>query len=313
MGNFALPPPLDANATTMIMEPPERGEGNWVGAPCVHRHKGRTFLTVRERNPDERGHTIVIYERDSIETYTERVRITAAELGVTSIERPALTTDPDSGKFKLYLPVDAHRNCWHIQKLADVDELAAFDPATARDVLRPEAGHTDRSTVKDPYVITTGGKYYMFYAGSDGHSTRAHLAMSIDGDTWSRRDEPVLNSQFWHDERTRISCVVPAPDAPVWYVFYDGSGRTDYGSTWNLRTGLAISPDLRACEDTSPQGPIISAPTANNRLAPQTFATCRYMDVLLTDNGWDVYFEMARDDGSFALYYQQLTSERFRT
>lgn len=313
MTNFATPPPIDSATATRIMEPPDHGEGNWIGAPCVHRHEGRTFLAVRERNPDDRGHTIVIYEREAIETYTECVRITATDLNVTSIERPALTTDPHSKKLKLYVPVDAHRNCWHIQKLADVDRPAAFDPDTAHDVLRPESGNTDRSTVKDPYIITTGGKYYMFYAGSDGDSTRAHLATSVDGVTWSRRDEPIIHSQFWHDVRTRVSCVVPAPDAPIWYVFYDGSGRTDYGSTWNLRTGLAISPDLQTFEDTSPYGPVISAPTADHQLAPQTFATCRYMDVLQTDDGWDVYLEMARDDGSFALYHQRLTAERFRS
>jgi len=313
MANYAPPPPLDAAAASMIMEPPEQGEGNWIGAPCVHRHDDTTYLAVRERNPDDRGHAIAIYEREALDAYTERIRITATELGVTSIERPALTTDPDSGNLKLYLPVDAHRNCWHIEKLADAEDPAAFDPTTAHDVVRPASGHTDRSTVKDPYVITTGGKYYMFYAGSDGDSTRAHLATSIDGETWTRRDDPIVHSQFWHDERTRVSCVVPAPDAPIWYVFYDGSGRTDYGSTWNLRTGLAISADLRTFEDTSPQGPIVSAPTADHRLAPQSFATCRYMDVLLTDDGWDVFFEMAREDGSFALYHQRLTEAQFRS
>lgn len=313
MANYAEPPSLDTADASVVMTPADRGEGNWVGAPCVHRHRGVTYLAVRERNPDDRGHAVAIYERDGAGAFTERCRITATDLDSTSIERPALTTDPDTGSLKLYLPVDAHRNCWHVQKLADVDDPEQFDPETAYDVLRPESGHTDRSTVKDPYVITTGGRFYMFYAGSDGDSTRAHLATSVDGETWTRRDEPILDSQFWHDERTRVSCVVPAPDAPVWYVFYDGSGRTDYGSTWNLRTGLAISPDLRSFVDTTPRGPIYSAPTADHRLAPQTFATCRYLDVLPGDDGWDVFYEMARDDGSFALYRQRFDPESRRT
>lgn len=305
MANYARPPDLDTSARSTIMTPAGTGEGNWVGAPCVHRHEDRTFLAVRERNPDDRGHAVVVYEQSGDE-YEEQARITADALNVTSIERPALTTDPDSDQFKLYLPIDAHRNCWHIQKLEDVDDPADFDPSTARDVLRPKSGHTDRSTVKDPVIITIGGRYFMFYAGSDGQTTHAHLATSVDGETWTRRDEPILYSQHWHDERTRVSCVVPAPDAPVWYVFYDGSGRTDYGSTWNLRTGLAISPDLQTFVDTSPKGPIYSSSTAEHRLAPQTFATCRYMDVLRNDAGWDVYLEVAREDGSFVLAHQRL-------
>lgn len=305
MANYASPPTIDTSALSTLMTPDGTGEGHWIGAPSAHYYHGRTLLAVRERTPEERGHTVGIYERIDGE-YQERSRIAAADLNVRSIERPALTTDPDSGQLKLYVPVDKHRNCWHIEKLDDVDDPEAFDPGTARRVLAPDAGSADRATVKDPVVITTGGQYYMFYAGNDGNTTTANLATSIDGESWTRREEPILHSQYWHDERTRVSCVVPACDAPVWYVFYGGSGRTDYGSTWNLRTGVAITPDLRSFVDTTPHGPVYSAPTGEQRLAPQSFATCRYMDILPNGDEWEVFLEVAREDGSFVLAHDQI-------
>jgi hypothetical protein len=310
MTGFARAPPFEPAAATTILEPAAPGEGYWTGAPCVLDHDGTTYLAVRERVPDARGRAVTIYERTGETDYETVTRITADDLGVVSVERPALVSDPDTGALKLYLPVDHGANQWTIQKVADVDEPSAFDPSTARDVLRPAPGGSDRATVKDPYIVTVGGRYYMFYSGNDATSEQAHLATSVDGETWTRApDNPIVERQYWHDHHTRVSCVVPAPDAPVWLVFYEGSGLTDEGRTWNLRTGLAISHDLREFTDTSPDGPVYQAPTSEARTGVDTFATCRYLDVLPGPDGWELFAEVARADGSFDLRWQRVEPE----
>lgn len=307
MASYATPPQFDPGEAATLFTPAEEAEGNWVGAPCVHERDGETYLAVRERTPDERGRAVVVYRRTGETSFEEVHRLTADDLGVVSVERPALVTDPDTGDAKLYLPVDHGANEWTIQKLADAASPDEFDPATARDVLGPEARGSDRSSVKDPYVVVLGGRYFMFYAGSDGRSEQAHLATSVDGDTWRRHpNNPVLERQYWHDHHTRVSCAVPAPDAPAWLVFYDGSGLTDEGRTWNLRTGVAVSPDLERLVDTTPNGPRYAAPTADGT-GVDTFGTCRYLDVLPDDDGWEVFAEVAREDGAFELRYQQVS------
>lgn len=303
MRQYANLPDVNVGDAETLFEPDTGTEGYWVGAPCIHAHGNTTYLAVRYRTPDVRGHRVSIYERRApAESFEHCTDVTADDLGVVSIERASLATDPDTGDLELYLPVDHGENDWTIQKLADAPTPEAFDPATAHDVLRPEPGTTDAATVKDPFVLTVGGRYYMFYAGHDGHSEQAHLATSVDGENWTRADaNPLVGRQYWHDHHTRISTVIPAPDAPAWLVFYEGSGRTDYGNTWNLRTGLAVSHDLRSAVDTSPHGPWLSAPTADARTGVSTFATCRYLDVLERDGAWELFFEVARDDGAFEL------------
>ncbi len=302
MTRYAAPPAIDFGDAETVLEPDETGAGHWVGAPCVHRHRGATYLAVRKRDPDRRGHAVTIYERSGPGDLEARATLTADELDVVSVERAALTTNPRTGDLQLYLPVDRGANDWVVRKLRDASRPEAFDPDSARDVLRPRSGTSDASTVKDPVVLTVSGRYYMFYAGHDGASEQAHLATSVDGETWERHSaNPVLPRAHWHDHHTRVSCVVPAPDAPGWLVFYDGSGSTDAGKTWNLRTGVAAAPSLERVEDTSPDGPRYAAPTADAATGVTGFATCRYVDVLPGDGEWTVFAEVAREDESFEL------------
>lgn len=302
MGEYAKFPDVDTADATTVLEPEASGEGNWVGAPCVVRHDGLVYLAVRERTPEERGRAVTIYERPEPDDLTEVTTITADQLGVVSVERPALVPDSETGAVDLFLPVDTGAGDWEIRKLAPADTPAEFDPATARTVVAPEAGGSDSAGAKDPHVLTLGGRYYMFYSGHDGVSEQAHLATSADGETWTKSPaNPSLGRQFWHDHHTRISCVVPAPDAPVWLVFYEGSGRADYGNTWNLRTGMGVSHDLETVADATTSGPRLSAPTADRRTGVEAFATCRYLDVLEREDGWEVFVEVAREDGSFEL------------
>jgi hypothetical protein len=299
---YAGLPSADLARAETVFEPPGRSEGHWVGAPCVHRHGGATYLAVRWRSPERRGYAVTIHERTGPNAIEERARLTADDLGVVSVERPALATDPRSGALKLYLPVEHGENDWTIRKLDDAESPSGFDPTTARDVLVPRPGSSNGETVKDPCVVTLGGRYYMFYAGHDGTSERAHLATSADGESWNRVDHnPVLGREGWHDHHTRVSCVVPAPDAPVWLVYYDGSGADDYGATWNLRTGVAVAHDIARPVDATPDRPALSSPAADRAVGLDGFGTCRYADVLVGEGDRELFVEVARSDGAFEL------------
>ncbi|MFB6126220.1 MAG: hypothetical protein ABEJ79_02820 [Halolamina sp.] len=245
---------------------------------------------------------MAVYEYGAGGELDELNSITAADLGVVSIERMALCTNPSTGKLQCYLPVDRGGNDWVIQKLADARSPEALDPETARTVLTSDPGTSDAGTVKDPVIVTVGGRYFMFYAGFDGLSEQAHLATSRNGETWTKHEaNPIIPRGAWHDYHVRVSAVVPAPDAPVWLVFYDGSGVSDHGRTWNLRTGVAVSPDLERITDTSHDGPQYSGPTADRPTGVNEFAACRYLDVRRTGETWELLAEVAQADESFEL------------
>ena len=293
-------PAMEPAAGTTLFAPTCLSTGNWVGAPCVHDHDGRTYLAIRVRNPNRRGYAIRIYERADQDSFEQVAQLHAGDLGGTSVERPALATDHETGKLKLYVPVDHQSDDWRIRKLADVADPSALDPATATDVLEPGSDGTDAVTVKDPYVMVDDSRYYMFYAGHSGEREQAHLAVSDDGETWERSPaNPILESQGWHDHHTRISCAVATDDG--WTIFYDGSGREDFGRTWNLRTGIARGDDLAALTDLTPTAPAFAAPTADCPTKLARYATCRYLDVLVRDDHWEVFAEVAREDEAFEL------------
>lgn len=304
MTAYGALPGIDPSRAETVFEPPGSGEGHWIGAPSTLVLDGTTYLAVRERTPEARGRAVSIYRRRDGD-YESVVRITAEELGVASVERPSMVVDPRTDEVKLYVPVEHGENEWTIQKTADASTPEAVDPSTAHDVLVPDPGATDRETVKDPHVVTVAGRYYLYYAGHDGRSEQGHLAMSTDGETWERSGaNPILARGGWHDHHTRVSRVVPAPDAPVWLVFYEGSGVNDYGRTWNLRTGLGLTHDLETIVDATPTRPAYSARGPGGSTPADNFDTCRYLDVIERDDEWEVFFEVARTDGAFELRRQ---------
>lgn len=294
-------PPMDPGAGTTLFAPDRPEIGHWRGAPCVHVQDGRTYVAIRERDPRRRGYAVVIYEWLARDRFEPVCTLAAADLGGTSVERPALVTDPHTGRTKLYVPVDRGENDWRIRKLADAPEPAAFEAETAHDVLVPAGSGTDSATVKDPVVEVFDGRFVMFYAGHGGEREQAHLATSEDGERWQRSPaNPILESGGWHDHHTRISCVVPAPDGS-WIVLYDGSGRDDYGRTWNLRTGIATATDFETVRDWTTDRPAFAAPTCDRETNVERFATCRYVDILVGESEWNVFAEVAREDEAFEL------------
>jgi hypothetical protein len=84
------------------------------------------------------------------------------------------------------------------------------------------AGSTDAAGVGGPSVVHTAAGYLMAYAGSDGSTTRVHLATSVDGDTW-HPEGPVLL-----EKRPVIGtspCLVAAPDRLWLYYATHGDDR----------------------------------------------------------------------------------------
>lgn len=301
-------PPIDASEAVTILRPEGSSEGYWVGAPSAHTAGGQTYLAVRKRTPQDRGHTVVIYEQTGMTAYDPIFTVGAADVGAESLERPAILMDPETGDWKFYLSADSGSNEWSVLKLTDAPSPRTFDASTARPVLEPKPGSTDCETVKDPCVLHHGDRYYMFYAGYDGRSEQAHLATSIDGETWTRASgNPVLGRRHWHDYHTRVTAIVPAQGVPGWLAFYDGSGTGDYRNAWNLRTGVAITRDLESAEDVSTSGPVYTAGPPDGRPSTEGYATFRYVEVLEGDDEWTVFFEVARDDNAFELRQATVT------
>jgi hypothetical protein len=75
----------------------------------------------------------------------------------------------------------------------------------------------------------------------------------------------------------------------------------DHGRTWNLRTGRAVSADLERVTDASPDGPLYESPVADRATGVDSFAACRYLDILRHDEEWELFAEVARPDESFEL------------
>lgn len=102
-------------------------------------------------------------------------------------------------------------------------------------------GSFDERGVADPYVLHTGGLYYMFYLGQDrARRQRLGVARSPDGILWSKlRSNPVLElgAAGAFDENGLGEPAVWASDGRYW-MLYTGRDRGE-----NRRLGLARSPD----------------------------------------------------------------------
>jgi len=202
--------------------------------------------------------------------------------------------DPWTGDFKLYMAVDQAFRNWVIYKLDDVKNPEKFDPTTAQTVLARSGYGSDSKSVKDPFVMLVGRQYYMFYIGNSTRAELPHMATSVDGVNWKRFEaNPILAGIGWHEFCTRIACVMPL--AQGYAVFYEGAALTDHEKVYNIRTGLAYSPDLRSFADVTPSEPILQSPT------PGAHWALRYMDYVIMQDRVLFYYEAARPDNAYEL------------
>ena len=145
---------------------------------------------------------------------------------VKSIERCSLFIDPWTGLFKLYLAIDQEFRNWVIVKLDDVESPEGFDASTAQVVLARSGYGSDSKSVKDPFIMTVGRQYYMFYIGNSTRCELPHLATSVDGVNWKRFEgNPIMAGTGWHEFCLRIACVMPL--AQGYAVFYEGASLNE--------------------------------------------------------------------------------------
>lgn len=288
-----------------VMEPAEDEEGYWMGSVSSASNGAGEYLAVRERTAAERGRAVTIYERDGDE-YDPVTEITAEEMGVVSIERPALLTDPDTDRLKLYLPVEHGENDWDIVRLDDADQPEDLDPDTAQTVIEQGEG-PDSVTAKDPVIEADDGRFHALYSGHDGSSEQAQYAVSDDGEDWEKTEaNPVLPRQHWHDHHTRVSSLIDL-DEDGYAVLYEGSGTDDVKNTWNLRTGLGYIEELgEPIIDLSPDGPELSSPAADAETGLDGFGTLRYAELIEGDGATELLVEVARETGAFDLRRAEL-------
>lgn len=308
-----MPVFFDPAQGTTVVEPPGEGIGYWAGAPSAvyDADSRRFFLFYRLRKPVGRGRgwqCHVAESRDGVR-FSVIWTATSDRLQSESIEGAALLRGHD-GRFRLYVShLDSATRRWVISLLA-ADTPESFDLAAKRVVLRGD--DADSEGVKDPYVAIVDGRYHMFvhYAPrgllpegateEELHATgnvfateagrgSAGLAVSDDGVDFRWQGDVLPPGDGWDRKLTRVDTMLRQP--PIYTLFY--SGRAGVEETYEDRTGIAVSLDLRRLHKLTDESPLFSSPWGTGAL--------RYMDAVQVGEEVFVYYECARADGSHEL------------
>jgi len=301
LGVAAVQPPIPELSDFHTVLEPEHDEPDWwAGAPSVCMDsEGVVWLACRMREANsprgERGYAIWILRSEDAYHFEQAHAIHRDEVGTVSFERPAMVIDPLTGLLKLYLcrAGKPEPGGWRVDKLDDVSDPGAFDPATARRVVEAPPYSGPGPGVKDPYVINIGGVYYMYviaYGFTRGSRELPYLFTSIDGETWEYAGGPVLPHGGWHDFFTRPACVMPLGGTYAFY--YEGSNAEWFDPPYNIQGGLAITHDLRHATDLTPSAPIFASST------PGPYSTARYTDYLVLSDRVIFYYEASRPNAS---------------
>jgi hypothetical protein len=311
--------PFNPDHGIVLKEPERSGPGYWVGSPSVlyEPDKQRFLLTYRQRRPPKmnpgRGWRCALAASDDGIHFDDIWEIHKAELNTPSMERFSLI--PHNNAYRLYISyVDPSDGRWRIDVMEAADP-AGFTIESARQVLT--ATQTGTEGVKDPYVLHIGPVTYMFasFAASKKFTAderqRAHrtgdiynvgvttlptgLATSLDGIAF-RWHGPVLDvGKAWDRYQARLGCVVPV--GPGYVGFYDGSA--DVTQNYEEHCGLAVSADLWHWRRITVDQPWI--------VSPHRTGSTRYVDALIVNDQWWVYYETARSDGAHDLRLHRVT------
>jgi len=175
----------------VILEPDRNEPEWWAGAPSVARDRTGTFwLACRMRTADSprglRGYEIrILRSREGIH-FEKAHSIRREDVPIPGFERPALLTDPATGRFKLYACGPWKSGPWSIIKFDDVNSPEQFEPASARVVIAPPAPSHDRDIVtegyKDPFIIHAEGRYHCYVIGVMRRTERIYHFASTDGE-----------------------------------------------------------------------------------------------------------------------------------
>ena len=318
---FGVSPVFDPAVGETVVEPPGTGIGYWAGAPSAVYDDvtGSFFLYYRERKPLDqgRGWRCHVARSDDGVRFSVVWTATKEELNSESIERAALIKALD-GRFHLYVSyVDLADRRWKIA-LIDADSPEQFDASASRVVMTGE--DADAVGAKDPYVVVVGRHYYMFVHHAPRHlipgdatedelhgtgnvfatekgKGGAGLAVSDDGVDFEWLGDVLLPGRQWDRKLVRVDTMVYSP--PVFTVFYSGRGHVS--ETYEDRTGLATSFDLRTFHKLTDRAPAL--------VSPHGTGTVKYTDAL--DMGDEIlyYYQCARADGSHELRVSRVRRE----
>ena len=280
----------------VVLEPDEDTPEWWAGAPSVVLTDDGTFYLaarMREGNSPRgrRGYEVRILKSADGRRFEPVNHIRREDAGVSGFERPALVTDPKTGRFRLYGCSGFERG-WAILKFDDADDPAEFDARSARPIIsedHPDDGFARVTGYKDPVVFWKRDRWHMFVIGTD-RVERIHHFTSDDGESWSRASRPVMENDGWHNFYTRPASVLPLA---VGYLFvYEGSSVEWRDPVYNIATGLAYSPDLETFIDLTPDEPLLKSTT------PGDYHTWRYSHWMRVKDEVFVYFEAARPNNT---------------
>ena len=285
----------------VILRPDTIAPEWWAGAPSVVRDASGVFwMACRMRTADAprglRGYEIRLL-RSADGVRFERVHsIRREDVPIPGFERPALLTDPKTGRFKLYGCGPVKEGVWSIIKFDDADSPEQFRPESARTVITPPPPANERDIVplgyKDPFICFAEGRYHCYVIGYIRQNERIFHFVSDDGERWEPACSPcdsMMALDGWHDFFVRPACVVPLG---VGYLFvYEGSNTKWHDPVYNIGTGLAFTFDLHRVIDLTPESPLLLSPTPGPR-----FATFRYSHWLWVDGELWIYAEVANTD-----------------
>ncbi len=297
-----------------IVEPPGNSQGFWSGgcSAIYDAHHQKFFLFYRSRKPitEGRGGTCHILESTDGFEFKEIWKADKAEFDNSeSIEGASLIKTPE-GLYRLYISyINTTNRKWDLAML-EADHPSNFDPS--RKKLIYGSDELDSEGIKDPYIALIGGIYYLFihYAPkellppnathNDLHGTgnifatdlgigTSGLAISSNGTEFTFQGEVIPPGNGWDKKLTRVDTIIYTP--PCFTVLY--SGRSDISETYEDRTGIAITMDMRNFYKLSEDSPALSSPHSTGAL--------RYADAVTVDDRLFIYYEYARPDASHEL------------
>lgn len=282
----------------VILAPDTIAPGWWAGAPSVLRDKDGIFwLVCRMRTAEGprglRGYELRVLRSDDGVKFETIHRIRREDVPIPGFERPALLTDPVTGRFKLYGCGPWQGGPWSILKFDDADRPDQFRADTARVIIGPMAKTHEFDVppeeYKDPVIIHANGAYHCYVIGVVRRTERVFHFTSDDGEAWrpvGNPYEPIMHLQDWHNFYVRPAAVFPA--GLGYFFIYEGSKVSWFEPVYNIMTGIGFTFDLHNIIDLTPESPFVKSTT------PSPFHhTWRYSEWLHVDDEIWVYAEVA--------------------